>query len=73
MKTGFIETTKEEQEVKNELVLEDLISTVKSSLKQESPKATSPASSSDSSGEVYNTTDLLGRMKQTGDLGKRRV
>lgn len=73
MKTGFIETAKEEQEVKNELVLEDLISTVKSSLKQESPKATSPASSSDSSGGVYNTTDLLGRMKQTGDLGKRRV
>lgn len=73
VKTGFIETAKEEQEVKKELVLEDLISTVKSSLKQESPKATSPASSSDSSGEVYNTTDLLGRMKQTGDLGKRRV
>ncbi len=63
VKTGFVETVKEEQVVKKELVLEDLISTVKSSFKQESPKAVSPVSSSDSSGEVYNTNDLLGKKK----------
>ena len=53
--------------------MEDLISTIKSAVKQESPKVVSPGMSSDSSGEVYNTSDLLGRMKQTGDLGKRRI
>jgi hypothetical protein len=63
VKTGFVETIKEEQVVKKELVLEDLISTVKSSFKQESPKAVSPVLSSDSSGEVYNTNDLLGKKK----------
>jgi hypothetical protein len=74
VKSGFIENDQDALPVKQELVLEDLISTVKSSVKQESPKAAvSPASSSDSSGEVYNTSDLLGRTKQAGDLGKRRV
>ena len=63
VKTGFVETVKEEQFVKKELVLEDLISTVKSSFKQESPKAVSPVLSSDSSGEMYNTNDLLGKKK----------
>ena len=73
IKSGFIENDQDALPLKQELVLEDLISTVKSSVKQESPKAVSPASSSDSSGEAYNTSDLLGRTKQTGDLGKRRI
>ncbi len=73
VKSGFIENVEDTLHVKQELVLEDLISTVKSSVKQESQKSVSPALSSDSSGEAYNTSDLLGRTKQTGDLGKRRV
>ena len=83
VKSGFVEIQNaeiapiKEEKVDQEFGLDELMETVtkiKQPVKQESPKSASPSSSSDSdTQQTFNTSDLLVKMKQTGDLSKRRI